>query len=258
MRPHAPIRRALVAASASAALVLAVGVPAATASTTAPAAVVTAASSQTPEQQVFAQLNQERAKAGLRPLKASSSLNAAAEAWAAQLAKTGTFQHSTSAWRDQRLSPAGWAASGENIAAGYTGSNAAMSGWMNSSGHKANILNRSYYGVGVGYVKGGPYGHYWVTIFGIAKPTMKPSTPALSGTSKIGGVIRSTSSWPSGTKVTYQWRADGRNISGATARTMKVTAALQGKRLSVVVKGTNPSYFPTSVASRSSYPVVYP
>ena len=54
---------------------------------------------------------------------------------------------------------------GENIAAGQTSAEQVMNDWMNSSGHRANILNANYTQLGVGYVKGGSYGTEWVQLF---------------------------------------------------------------------------------------------
>ena len=51
---------------------------------------------------------------------------------------------------------------GENIAKGYATPQAVVNGWMNSSGHRANILNASYTQIGVGYVG---QGHYWTQMF---------------------------------------------------------------------------------------------
>ena len=51
---------------------------------------------------------------------------------------------------------------GENIARGYSTPEAVVNGWMNSSGHRANILNSSYTRIGVGYVKSG---NYWTQMF---------------------------------------------------------------------------------------------
>ncbi len=51
---------------------------------------------------------------------------------------------------------------GENIAQGYSTPQAVMNGWMNSSGHRANILNASFTQIGVGYVSDG---HYWTQMF---------------------------------------------------------------------------------------------
>jgi uncharacterized protein YkwD len=51
---------------------------------------------------------------------------------------------------------------GENIAYGYTTPQAVVNGWMNSSGHRANILSASYTQIGVGYVA---QGNYWTQMF---------------------------------------------------------------------------------------------
>jgi uncharacterized protein YkwD len=58
-----------------------------------------------------------------------------------------------------------YTAAGENIAAGQKNAEAVMRDWLNSSGHRANILNREYKELGVGYVTGGSYGTYWVQLF---------------------------------------------------------------------------------------------
>ena len=51
---------------------------------------------------------------------------------------------------------------GENIAMGYATPQAVVNGWMNSSGHRANILSASYTQIGVGYVA---QGNYWTQLF---------------------------------------------------------------------------------------------
>ena len=51
---------------------------------------------------------------------------------------------------------------GENIARGYATPQAVVNGWMNSSGHRANILNAGYTQIGVGYVA---QGNYWTQMF---------------------------------------------------------------------------------------------
>ena len=53
-------------------------------------------------------------------------------------------------------------AAGENIAMGYATPEAVVNAWMNSSGHRANILNSSYTRIGVGYVESG---NYWTQHF---------------------------------------------------------------------------------------------
>jgi len=54
---------------------------------------------------------------------------------------------------------------GENIAAGQQTPQEVVTAWMNSPGHRANILNKSFTHIGVGYAKGGSYGHYWTQMF---------------------------------------------------------------------------------------------
>ena len=55
---------------------------------------------------------------------------------------------------------------GENIAAGQNSPASVMNSWMNSEGHRANILNGDFTSIGIGYVKSGSgYGHYWVQMF---------------------------------------------------------------------------------------------
>lgn len=129
---------------------------------------------------VFAQTNAQRVKAGLKPLISDAVLDQAAQAWAQQLANTCTFTHSTASWRSSRVAKAGWSATGENIAAGYA-TNAVVTAWMGSAGHKANILNSRYTGVGIGYAKGKCYSSYWVQIFGLSKTATAAGAGDLTG-----------------------------------------------------------------------------
>lgn len=54
---------------------------------------------------------------------------------------------------------------GENIAAGQQTPQDVMNSWMNSPGHRSNILNPNYTTIGVGFAKGGAYGTYWTQQF---------------------------------------------------------------------------------------------
>lgn len=123
-----------------------------------------------PAGDVFAQTNAQRVKAGLAALVSDPALDAAAAEWARHLASSCTFAHSSSTWRNTRVAASGWVATGENIAAGQPDATAVVSSWMNSPGHKANILDRRYTGLGVGYATGSCYRTYWVQIFGIGTP----------------------------------------------------------------------------------------
>ncbi|MFT4220721.1 MAG: CAP domain-containing protein [Microbacterium sp.] len=208
----------------------------------------------TQEERVFALINKKRAAKNLRALKSQSKLDATARAWAKHLAKTGAFKHSTSSWRLKRINWWGWSASGENLAAGYTTATSTVKGWMSSSGHRANILGKSYKGMGVGYAKGGPYGHYWVVIFAVADPAIKAGkTPTISGTRAVGSTLTAkTSGWPKGTRLHWQWYRNGVKISGATSSKYKAKAADEGKKLKVRVAGYHKKYYPKGLTSKST------
>jgi len=120
--------------------------------------------------QVLALVNNERAKAGCRSVKASSALQRAAQGHSADMAAKDYFSHDSQDGRSfaDRIRAAGYSGGSiaENIAAGQSTASSVMKGWMNSSGHRANILNCSYSALGVGYAKGGSYGYYWTQDFG--------------------------------------------------------------------------------------------
>lgn len=126
------------------------------------------------EQRVVELVNNERKSRNLPPLKRMTDLDYAARYHARDMAEDGYFSHNSydggqmiCNW-DTRIGKfySGWSSLAENIAAGYTTPENVMSGWMNSSGHKANILSTSNREIGVGYWPGGSYGHYWVQDFG--------------------------------------------------------------------------------------------
>lgn len=117
--------------------------------------------------QVVALVNVERKKAGLAPVSASSSLNSAAAIRAKEIITK--FAHTrpdgTSCFTVLAQLNISYKTCGENIAAGQTTPAEVMNGWMNSEGHRANILNPSFRKLGVGYVQGGSYKHNWVQLF---------------------------------------------------------------------------------------------
>ena len=119
--------------------------------------------------QVVALMNQERANAGIGGISQNAALDAAAQIRAQEI--VSTFSHSrpngTSCFTVLDESGIVYMAAGENIAAGYGTPAEVMTGWMNSEGHRANILNGSFGQVGIGYYTdpNTPYGTYWVQIF---------------------------------------------------------------------------------------------
>ena len=117
------------------------------------------------EKEVITLTNAERAKAGLPALRSHPELNAAADAHAEDMAKNHYFSH-TSLNKDlpwDRAEKFGYDSTGfaENIARGQQTPEQVVDDWMNSSGHRANIMNGSYADIGVGYDHG-----YWVQDFG--------------------------------------------------------------------------------------------
>jgi uncharacterized protein YkwD len=59
-----------------------------------------------------------------------------------------------------------WSAVGENVAAGQTTVASVMTAWMNSPGHRKNILNGNYKHIGVGITRGSNGVYYWCVVFG--------------------------------------------------------------------------------------------
>lgn len=124
---------------------------------------------QTPEigafaKEVFAIVNQERAKAGLPALKLDSSLSAMAQEKAVDMAKNRYFDHTSptygSPFEMMKKYGISYSYAGENIAMGQRTAQEVMTGWMNSQGHRKNILNANYDAIGIGYYNG-----YWVQAF---------------------------------------------------------------------------------------------
>ncbi|WP_239329435.1 CAP domain-containing protein [Frankia sp. CiP3] len=143
--------------------------PARTAAPAIPVAATEAAPAD-PVSQVVTLTNTERAKAGCAPLTVDSRLTAAAQAHSDDMATHNYFSHTSQDGRTpfQRMAAAGYQFSiaAENIAAGQRTPAEVMTGWMNSAGHRENILNCSLKQIGVGYGVGGSYGMYWTQDFG--------------------------------------------------------------------------------------------
>jgi len=68
--------------------------------------------------------------------------------------------------RAERAGYSGWMALGENVAYGYGSVESVMAGWMNSSGHRANILNANFTHVGLGRATAANGTLYWTQVFG--------------------------------------------------------------------------------------------
>ena len=113
------------------------------------------------EERVVELVNQERAKVGLKPLTMNLKLSDVARAKSQDMHDKNYFSHTSPTYGSpfDMMKQFGitYRTAGENIAMGYRTPEAVMEGWMNSPGHKANILNSSYTEIGVGYVSDGSY-----------------------------------------------------------------------------------------------------
>ena len=120
-------------------------------------------------QAVLRLVNQERSKQGLSALTLDKRLNTAAQKKAEDMRDKNYFDHQSPTYGSpfdlMRSEGINYQTAGENIAAGQQSAQAAMESWMNSSGHRANILNKNYKHLGVGFCTGGRYGTYWVQEF---------------------------------------------------------------------------------------------
>ncbi|MFJ4246457.1 CAP domain-containing protein [Streptomyces iakyrus] len=125
-----------------------------------------------PEAQVLALVNKERAAAGCSPVTANDRLERAADDYSDVMASSGVMSHTgpDGSTMTTRVEAAGyrWSTLGENIARGQADAASVMTSWMNSPGHRANILNCSFkeLGVGVHFGDGGPW---WTQNFGAGR-----------------------------------------------------------------------------------------
>ncbi|MFD7503095.1 CAP domain-containing protein [Streptomyces sp. NPDC059850] len=144
--------------------------PATTAAATTKAAASPTAAASSAEAQVVELVNDERAKVGCSPVKVNAKLTKAAEAHSKDMAEHSNMSHTGSdgSQPGDRIEDAGysWSTYGENVAYGYSSAKSVMEGWMNSSGHKANILNCDFKEIGVGLSGSG---NYWTQDFGTAR-----------------------------------------------------------------------------------------
>ena len=124
-------------------------------------------------------VNQERTQRGLKSLTLNEQLDQAADQYSKAMAEQDFFDHTgkDGSSPGDRIAKTGYRANtwGENIAAGYNTPEAVVRGWMNSSGHRANILNPNFTEMGLGYKSlrndtgRVNYGNYWTQVFGASR-----------------------------------------------------------------------------------------
>ena len=118
------------------------------------------------ESEVVRLVNEKRAAQGLKPLTQDWQLSRVARYKSDDMRSLGYFSHTSptygSPFEMMRSFGISYRTAGENIAKGYKTPEAVVAGWMNSPGHRANILNPAYTHIGVGYVSSG---NYWTQMF---------------------------------------------------------------------------------------------
>lgn len=114
--------------------------------------------------------NRERAGAGLRQLAVDPALTRAAQAHSADMVARDFYAHTDpdggKPWDRAAAAGAARRTVGENIACGQRSAADVVEGWMNSPGHRANILKAEFTHIGVGLAGGGRAGTYWTQLFG--------------------------------------------------------------------------------------------
>ena len=118
------------------------------------------------EKEVVRLVNEERAKAGLKALTEDWELSRVARYKSQDMRDNNYFSHTSPVYGSpfDMIKSFGitYKSAGENIARGQISPQAVVKAWMNSSGHRQNILNASYTKIGVGYVADG---RYWTQMF---------------------------------------------------------------------------------------------
>jgi uncharacterized YkwD family protein len=121
------------------------------------------------EKEVVTLVNAERAKAGLPALKANAELSNVARLKSQDMIDKNYFSHTSPTYGSpfDMMKKFGikYSAAGENIASGYPTAKAVVDGWMNSPGHRANILSKSFTEIGVGLAKSSNGTSYWTQMF---------------------------------------------------------------------------------------------
>lgn len=117
------------------------------------------------EQQVAALVNAERAKYGLAALTLDETLCGYARVKSQDMHDQGYFSHTSPTYGSpfdmMRSFGVSYRSAGENIAMGNSTPETVVAAWMNSEGHRANILSANYTTLGVGYVEDGGYWTQW-------------------------------------------------------------------------------------------------
>lgn len=160
--------------------------------------------------------NQERTRAGLGTLTANDTLMTLAQEQSDRMANANTMSHEVNGLTFmQRITSSSYnpAYAGENIAFGQTTPEEVVTAWMNSPGHRANILNPNFTEIGVGVAQGSNGALYWTQIFGtpLGGSTQSSGSQTNSGTTDTTGTTQSTDS---GTTTSNAAQSTGKQATG--------------------------------------------
>lgn len=193
---------------------------------------------------ILNQTNSARTAAGLPALKRNTAMDAVAQAWAKKMADANSMSHNPNY---STQIPSGWTRASENVAYGYK-SGAVVPAWLNSPGHKANIMG-DVTDIGIGYYVDAKGVAWSVQNFAKYSASSAPKTvagpaPKITGTVRAGQTLTAIiGTWtPKPVTMSYQWKRSGVNISGATAKTYTLTSADVGKTITVSVTGKRSGY----------------
>ncbi|WP_280770759.1 CAP domain-containing protein [Salipaludibacillus daqingensis] len=122
------------------------------------------------EQEVLKLVNQERQNRGIQSLKMDNQVGKVARAKSQDMSDNNYFSHTSPTYGSPfdmlRHYGVNYRAAAENIAAGQRSPQQVVNSWMNSPGHRQNILNGTYTHIGIGYVNtNSQYSHYWTQLF---------------------------------------------------------------------------------------------
>lgn len=206
------------------------------------------------QDEVLALVNAERARAGVPPLMRAANLDSMATEWSMNQARQSYMHHSSTTTWGARLGS--WQAWGENVAYGYETAQKVMTAWMNSSGHRANILKSTYTSIGIGVAYGSSGTPYWTQQFARYSLQNFTSAPAptisLPSTGKLeGGTLTArTQPWsPAPTQSSLQWFVGGVPVPGATGTSYTMRSIDVGRPITVVQTGSKDGFITAEAGS---------
>lgn len=138
---------------------------------------------------LLTETNNQRATHGIAELQLNSQLNAAAQAKANDMAARNYWSHTTpdgaEPWVFVANAGYDYYTAGENLAYGFDSSSTAVTGWMNSPGHRANLLNTTFADIGFGIANAEDFQGYGqqtviVAMYGSLAPVVAPATPTVA------------------------------------------------------------------------------